>query len=117
MASFSGRPGWEDVTPVAQDDGPNPVVSIAYSAACLSSSSFTEFSSMFPVRELMDLFRAVLVSGEKSQRVLELIEELLETNPANYTIWSVPILGDRSCPPPVPSGNTEDRSFPICRST
>jgi hypothetical protein len=57
---------------------------------------------MFPVRELMDLFRAVLVSGEKSQRVLELIEELLETNPANYTIWSVPILGDRSRPPPVP---------------
>lgn len=38
-------------------------------------------------RELMDIFRAILQSGEKSQRVLQLIEDLLEINPANYTVW------------------------------
>ena len=25
---------WSDVTPVAQDDGPNPVVAIAYAKEC-----------------------------------------------------------------------------------
>jgi len=60
------------VTPVPQSDGPNPVVTINY------SSDF---------RELMDIFRAVLVSGEKTQRVLELTEEILDINAANYTVW------------------------------
>jgi protein farnesyltransferase/geranylgeranyltransferase type-1 subunit alpha len=35
----------------------------------------------------MDLFRAVIRSGEKTQRVLQLTEDLLEVNAANYTIW------------------------------
>ena len=35
----------------------------------------------------MDLFRGVLKIGEKSERVLQLTEDLLELNPANYTIW------------------------------
>lgn len=35
----------------------------------------------------MNLFRAILKIGEKSQRVLQLTEDLLELNPANYTIW------------------------------
>lgn len=65
-------PGWEDIVPIPQDDGPNPVVSIAYAT---------------PFRELMDIFRAVLASGELSERVLQLTEDLLELNPANYTIW------------------------------
>lgn len=39
------------------------------------------------VRELMDIFRAILVSGEKSHRVLELTEDILEINAANYTVW------------------------------
>jgi protein farnesyltransferase/geranylgeranyltransferase type-1 subunit alpha len=35
----------------------------------------------------MDLFRAVLRSEEKSIRVLKLIEEILDLNAANYTVW------------------------------
>lgn len=31
---YSQRNDWADVTPIAQDDGENPVVAIAYSAKC-----------------------------------------------------------------------------------
>ena len=31
---FSERPDWVDVKPVQQDEGPTPVVKIAYSSKC-----------------------------------------------------------------------------------
>jgi len=37
----------------------------------------------------MDLFRAVQEKEEYSERVLELIEELLELNAGNYTVWYI----------------------------
>ncbi|CAA6660132.1 unnamed protein product [Spirodela intermedia] len=69
---FSRRPGWRDVTPVPQDDGPNPVVPIAYRE---------EF------REIMDYFRALYFADERSRRSLELTAEAIDKNPGNYTVW------------------------------
>jgi len=66
------RPGWEDVEPVPQDDGPDPVVSIRYA---------DEF------RSTMDLFRAVMHAQEFSARALALTAQVVEGNPANYTAW------------------------------
>ncbi|PPR89606.1 hypothetical protein GOBAR_AA31085 [Gossypium barbadense] len=48
---------WRDVTPLPQDDGPNPVVPIAYKE---------EF------RETMDYFRAIYKADERSPRALRL---------------------------------------------
>jgi protein farnesyltransferase/geranylgeranyltransferase type-1 subunit alpha len=61
-----------DVVPVPQDDGPSPVVPIAYR---------DDF------REVMDYFRALYLAGERSPRALRLTAEAIEVNPGNYTVW------------------------------
>jgi len=66
------REEWKDVTPVPQDDGPNPVCVIAY------GDKF---------QDCMNFFRACLKSGEKSLRVLALLDDVIEVNAANYTAW------------------------------
>lgn len=38
-------------------------------------------------RQLMDIFRGVIRIEERSERVLQLTEELLAINAANYTVW------------------------------
>ena len=58
--------------PIPQDDGPDPVCPIAYTA---------EFV------ETMNYFRAVLASDERSKRALTLTERVISLNPANYTAW------------------------------
>ncbi|CAF2150991.1 hypothetical protein HID58_001965 [Brassica napus] len=69
---LSERPEWSDVVPLSQDDGPNPVVPIAYKE---------------DFRETMDYFRAIYRSDERSPRALRLTEEALRLNSGNYTVW------------------------------
>ncbi|KAK4792200.1 hypothetical protein SAY86_022635 [Trapa natans] len=66
------RPEWADVVPIPQDDGPNPVVPIAYK---------DDF------RETMDYFRAVFKANELSHRSLALTSLAITLNSGNYTIW------------------------------
>lgn len=63
---------YTDIIKIKQDDGPNPVASIAYTA---------EYT------HLMDIFRGIIAINEYSERSLALTQELLEHNAANYTIW------------------------------
>lgn len=45
----------------------------------------TRYSPQF--REAHDYFRAIMKSGEKSQRALDLTELVIDCNAANYTVW------------------------------
>ena len=69
---YSHRPDWSDVKPIEQDDGPHPVVKIAYS---------DRFCETF------DYIRACMKSNEMSERALELTKDACQLNPANYTVW------------------------------
>jgi protein farnesyltransferase/geranylgeranyltransferase type-1 subunit alpha len=75
MADFvphSERAELADLTPIPQDDGPAPVVPIAYSPQ---------------FRSTMDYFRAVVKADERSARALVLTQEVVEMNAANYSAW------------------------------
>ncbi|KAI1307365.1 CAAX geranylgeranyltransferase alpha subunit [Mortierella claussenii] len=69
---FYDKPEWADVVPILQDDGPNPLVPIAYTK---------EYS------KTMDYFRAICRAEELSERALELTQIVIELSPSHYTVW------------------------------
>ncbi|KAF9273703.1 CAAX geranylgeranyltransferase alpha subunit [Mortierella alpina] len=69
---FHEQAKWADVVPIPQDDGPNPLVPIAYTK---------EYSTA------MDYFRAICRSQEQSERAFELTTIVINLSPSHYTVW------------------------------
>lgn len=87
---------WSDVVPIPQDDGPDPVVTIAYTEECkchqinlFIAKIKTKLQNIYIIQvvELMSVFRALSFQKEYSERGLELTQCLLDINPASYTVW------------------------------
>lgn len=73
MLFYTESEKWADIVPISQDDGgPNPLAAIAYP---------DDYS------EAMSYLRAVMARNEKSERVLELTADIIDMNPAHYTVW------------------------------
>lgn len=73
MGKYSEDPVWNDVVPLPTDEGgPNPLAAIAYS---------DEYG------ETMSYLRAIMAANEYSERALALTEDLIDMNPAHYTVW------------------------------
>ena len=104
--AYCDRPEWADVTPLPQVNIGRKqdfdwhwqlrmtdrtrsfkLHTLTDSRTSMTSSGvFSRFFVCFSVH-LVFPSRAVLKSGEKSERVLALTEDALELNPANYTVW------------------------------
>ncbi|KAJ1674109.1 CAAX geranylgeranyltransferase alpha subunit [Spiromyces aspiralis] len=69
---YEQRDEWQDITPVAQNDGEQAVCAIAYDERYLSTLNY---------------FRAVLQKREVSERAWGVTTETIELNPAHYTAW------------------------------
>ncbi|KAI4217700.1 MAG: hypothetical protein LQ351_000296 [Letrouitia transgressa] len=73
MSRYADSAEWADVVPIPQNDsGPDTLAAIAYEE---------EYS------EAMSYFRAITAKDEKSERALDLTEEIISMNPAHYTVW------------------------------
>ncbi|KAI7887034.1 protein prenylyltransferase [Lichtheimia hyalospora FSU 10163] len=78
---YSKRPEWSDVSPVSQDDGPNPLVPIAYSADYIIE--------MNPAHYTVWQYRQDVVFGMGADlsKELDFINEMAENQAKNYQIW------------------------------
>ncbi|ODV92818.1 hypothetical protein CANCADRAFT_21957 [Tortispora caseinolytica NRRL Y-17796] len=64
---------YTDVVPVPQDDGPDPLCAIIYND---------------DYKETSGLLRALMKSGEASDRALAITSAVIALNPAHYTVWA-----------------------------
>ncbi|KAG1681819.1 Protein farnesyltransferase/geranylgeranyltransferase type-1 subunit alpha [Nymphon striatum] len=105
---YRDRPEWKDITPLPQDDGPHPVVQIAYSEKFNRVNRFTDSGRdsgtvhykqslgavwavpkpKVRVKDIFDYLRAVMRTKEISERVLLLTTDAINQNPANYSVWT-----------------------------
>ncbi|KAI0250699.1 protein prenylyltransferase [Lactifluus subvellereus] len=69
---YAERPEWSDVVPIAQYENIQPLAPIFYSPE---------------YKDATDYFRAIVKTGEKSPRVLQLTETIIRLNPAHYSAW------------------------------
>jgi protein farnesyltransferase/geranylgeranyltransferase type-1 subunit alpha len=69
---YGERPGFGDVSPILQDDGPSPPVNIAYSPQFIDT---------------MNYFRAFYAADERSERAFAVTAAVIALNPANYSAW------------------------------
>ena len=76
-----------------QDDGSNPVISIAYSDKCekqcnwLCLAAGIRAVSVHVARDVYNYMKAVWRREEKSERAFNLTGDAIDCNPANYTVW------------------------------
>ncbi|KAG7095416.1 hypothetical protein E1B28_006165 [Marasmius oreades] len=69
---YANRPEWADVTPIEQHENDQPLAPIHYTAE---------------YKDATDYFRGIVETGEKSERVLELTQNIINMNPAHYSVW------------------------------
>ncbi|TRM63637.1 hypothetical protein BD626DRAFT_431490 [Schizophyllum amplum] len=69
---YSQRQEWSDVQPLEQYEGVNPLAPIFYTDEYKDATNY---------------FRGIVKTGEKSERVLELTEDIIRQNPAHYSAW------------------------------
>ncbi|KAL5317787.1 hypothetical protein ACEPPN_014886 [Leptodophora sp. 'Broadleaf-Isolate-01'] len=72
MGIYERDPLWDDVIPLAQDDGEGALAAIAYT---------DEYA------EAMGYLRAIMAAKEYSPRVLALTEHIISLNASHYTVW------------------------------
>ncbi|KAG4439340.1 hypothetical protein IFR05_005152 [Cadophora sp. M221] len=72
MGIYERDPQWDDVIPLAQDDGEGALAAIAYT---------DEYA------EAMGYLRAIMAAKEYSPRVLALTEHIISLNASHYTVW------------------------------
>lgn len=69
---YANRPEWADITPIEQHENDQPLAPIHYTAE---------------YKDATDYFRGIVKIGEKSERVLELTQNIITLNPAHYSVW------------------------------
>ncbi|KAI8374196.1 uncharacterized protein BYT42DRAFT_499283 [Radiomyces spectabilis] len=75
---YSQRPEWADIIPVKQDDGPNPLVPIAYSADSL----------LYVYISHRQYRQAVLFALESDlEKELDYIDDIALNQSKNYQVW------------------------------